>query len=372
MTTTKMFQARLFLAVLVLSLVWMPTRSALAAERAASLLPADFNGWIKSESKASGSAQAADPTNAPLLTEYGFGDFEQAVYKRNDRVIHVKAARFVDATGAYGAFSFYRLPLMRIEKIGDQGVSNQNRILFFKGNVLVDANIEKMTAMSASDLRSLADAMPKPAANLTNLPTLPRYFPKQSYQSNSEKFILGPVGLSRIDSPLTAGDIDFSIGAEVASGKYSTSSGMGTLTLISYPTPQIAAEKLQYFSTRKGVAPGALSANSEQEKIVDVKRTGPIVAIASGDMPASEARSLLASVNYDADVTWTEPTFQDRKNNIGDLIVNIFTLIGVILLFALITGIAFGGVKILSRKFFPNRLIDRPEDAEFIRLDLRE
>jgi len=37
------------------------------------------------------------------------------------------------------------------------------------------------------------------------------------------------------------------------------------------------------------------------------KRTGPIVAAVNGDIPASEAQSLLASVNYDADVTLTKP-----------------------------------------------------------------
>jgi hypothetical protein len=44
----------------------------------------------------------------------------------------------------------------------------------------------------------------------------------------------------------------------------------------------------------------------------------------------------------------------------------------IIIAFTAVTGIAFGGVRILLRKWFPNKVIDRPEDVEFIRLDLKD
>jgi hypothetical protein len=95
-----------------------------------------------------------------------------------------------------------------------------------------------------------------------------------------------------------------------------------------------------------------------------------VVAV-SGNIPPSEAQSLLASVNYDADVTWDEPTKANPKDNIGNLIVGIFMLIGVILIVALIFGFFFGGVRVLAKKIFPNRVFDRPEDVEIIRLNLK-
>ena len=64
---------------------------------------------------------------------------ETATYSRGDRQIQVKALRFHDASGAYGAFTFYLDPEMQTVKIPDQGVANSSRILFYRGNILVQA-----------------------------------------------------------------------------------------------------------------------------------------------------------------------------------------------------------------------------------------
>src|ERR1700741_3179916 len=77
------------------------------------LLPSNFAGWQKApEARTSKSPDAADPANPQILKEYGFTDSETATYTRGDRKMTVKAERFADATGAYGAFTFYRKPEM--------------------------------------------------------------------------------------------------------------------------------------------------------------------------------------------------------------------------------------------------------------------
>src|SRR5580700_7658675 len=94
------------------------------------ILPKQFAGWqIQGSAQASKDAAAADPTNAPLLKEYGFTDFESATYKSDDgRTLKIRAARFTDASGAFGAFSFYLQPEMAREEIGDQGASLNQRV----------------------------------------------------------------------------------------------------------------------------------------------------------------------------------------------------------------------------------------------------
>ena len=96
----------------------------------------------------------ADQADAAVLKEYGFSDAELATYARDDRKIQVKAARFGDTSGAYGAFTFYSRPLMQREKIPDQGASNNSRVLFYRSNILVDVSLDRVTAMSAADMRS--------------------------------------------------------------------------------------------------------------------------------------------------------------------------------------------------------------------------
>jgi hypothetical protein len=327
-----------------------------------SVLPPSFNGWQldKASLKSGSDPASADGADAPVLKEYGFNDFETGVYRRNGREMQIKIARFNDASGAYGAFTYYVQPQMQKEEIGDGAASNNKRILFFRSNLLVDATLDQVTAMSAADLRALADALPKAKGNLSTLPTLGGDVPKQSLIPHTLRYIEGPIALERLGVPIPAALVNFSMGPEVVLARYRSSNGEAYMTLISYPTPQIAAERLKAFQA------AALPAGP-----FFFKRSGPLVVAINGNIPQSEAQSLLASVNYDADVTWNQATKENPRDNMGNLILGIFTLIGVILIVALGFGFAFGGVRVLAKKIFPNRVFDRPEDVEIIQLNLK-
>ena len=141
----------IFLSVVLIS------AAAFAADLPAptEVLPKQFGGWqLSGSATRNADAAAADPANAGVLKEYGFQRFEKADYTRDDgRRLSVKAAGFDDASGAYGAFTYYQTPVMVDEKIGDLAGSLNNRVLFFQGNVLVDALFDKLSAMSAAELR---------------------------------------------------------------------------------------------------------------------------------------------------------------------------------------------------------------------------
>jgi hypothetical protein len=336
-------------------------------------LPDQFGGWrVSGAPRTSTDPGVADPTNASLLKEYGFTDFESATYTRDDgRKLSLKAARFGDASGAYGAFTYYKTPQMLVEKIGDQAASLNERVLFYRGNILVDAVFQQLTAMSAAELRDLAANLPLPSGNTRNLPGLPAYLPRQSYIKNSAKYVVGPEGMQKAGAPIPAALVGFDAGAEVVLGNYNTSGGEASLMLISYPTPQIAADHLRRIDAAYPQNGSGADSVPEAGPIFD-KRTGPILVLAIGPFSASEAKSLLASVNYDADVTWNENTYFDKKNNIGTLVWNALILSGILILFALVIGVAFGGLRILLRRLQPQRGLDRPGDVEFIALRLSE
>ncbi len=58
-------------------------------------------------------------------------------------------------------------------------------------------------------------------------------------------------------------------------------------------------------------------------------------------------------MNYDADVTWNENTFFNKKDNIGNLVWNALILCGILMVFALVAGIAFGGLRVLVQRIIP-------------------
>src|SRR5208337_2687844 len=163
------------------------------------VLPTEFAGWqIKSSIARSDDPAAADATNAPVLKEYGFQRLEKAAYTRDDgRNLTIKAAVFADASGAYGAFTYYYSEEMGQETIGGQAAFLNNRVLFYQGNVLVDAVFDRMSVMSAAQLRELAGLLPQAPGNKGKPPALPTYLPKRAFQKNFDKnttrYVLGPV-----------------------------------------------------------------------------------------------------------------------------------------------------------------------------------
>ena len=167
--------------------------------------------------------------------------------------------------------------------------------------------------------------------------------------------------------------MDFNAGAEVIQATYNSSGGEATLMLISYPTPQIAAEHLR----RIDAVHQPNTQQSGATTILDVgpifdRRTGPMVVVAAGPLSQSEARSLLGSVNYDAEVTWNQNPYFDKRNNLANLLVNIVVLCGIIVALALVAGLAFGGVRVLLRRLLFDRWLGRPDEVDFISLHLGE
>jgi hypothetical protein len=116
------------------------------------------------------------------------------------------------------------------------------------------------------------------------------------------------------------------MGAEVEVGQYDTMK----LAVFSYPTPQIARQRLPEFQS----LPGALA-----------KRAGPMVAVILAPKDPNQAERLLSLITYKAAITLNQrvPT---QRDNIGDLFLNIFVLVGYIVAVFIAAGL---GVAIVRR-----------------------
>jgi hypothetical protein len=352
-----------------------PAQQPAATSVAKAILPQEFGGWqIEGAVSTSTNPNTADPANAAVLKEYRFTDFASATYTRDDgRTLKIRSARFADASGAFGAYTFYLQPDMRSEHIGDQGASLGQRVLFYRGSVLVDAWFSQESPMAGAELRELAGDLPSPAGNAANLPTFIEFMPRRQYEANTQKYVMGPAALASQAVPVPAGLVDFNSSAEVSLGKYNTPSGEATLMLISYPTPQLAADHLRRIDTAHKIAqPQAGISEIESSGSFFDKRTGPIVAIASGPISEGDAKSLLGMVNYEANVTWNTPSGQHEVHDLYMLILNVVILCAILGVLAVVAGVAFGGFRILMKRWFPERVFDRPEQIEFISLHLTE
>jgi uncharacterized protein DUF6599 len=331
------------------------------AVAADNLLPKSFAGWTRTgDVKTVTNPEQADSAYPAVLNEYGFTEAETATYTRPDgRKLTIKAAEFKDATGAYGAFTFYRDPAMKSEQIGTKAASANQRILFFRSNILVDAALDRVTGMSAAELRELAGMLPDVKGTSGNLPNLPEYLPKQGAVENSAKYILGPQALAATHTPLPPDLAAFAVEPEILTQNYTTPDGPVTLMLLEYPTPQIAIERLR-----------AIQAAQSSDPKFAVRRTGPIIVAESGNVGNSDAKAVLNAVNYEAEVTWNEATSIAKKDNIGNLLLAVFGLIGILLIFGLVFGVFMGGIRVLLTRYFPGTVFDVPENVEILQLHI--
>jgi hypothetical protein len=73
------------------------------------------------------------------------------------------------------------------------------------------------------------------------------------------------------------------------------------------------------------------------------------VAVVLGPADPDAAERLLARVKYEALVTLNQ-WVPSHKDNIGNLVINAFVLIGILLGFSVVSGLAFGGWRAFRRR----------------------
>ena len=341
------------------------------------LLPQVFAGWVQGGPPATlGDASQADPAHALALKEYGFTNGLSATYKRDGETLMIKALRFGDLSGAYGAYSFYRGNDWPKEEIGTGAASDHNRVLFWKGNTVIDATFSHISPESAGELRDLAKGLPAVQGAKALAPPILATLPRQDMQSQTTHYAEGPAGYAGSGGVLPPQLVGFDRDAEAVTANYLLSSGPATLTLINYPTPQmaIAQEKAisDYIHAGKNahpVFPQPL-ADSDQASL-GVRRSGPVVAVVSGDAIPDQSQRLLQMVHYESEFEAIPQPTESETAKTGRLLMGIATLVIIGCSAAILLGFFLGGGRALYR-IARGRPASSVYEAEFIRLDLTE
>ncbi len=346
-----------------------------------SLLPEAFSGWEAGDRKTVADPAQVDSAHAAALREFGLTDAVLGSFTRGKETLTIKALRFGDASGAYGAYSFYRHPGWPKENIGSGAASNGNRVLFWQGNVFVDASFQRVSPMSGAELRELAKSIPVPAGNKSLAPPILGNLPTKDMDGQTTHYALGPAGYLGVGGAgepygvLTPELVGFDRGAETATASYKLRSGPATLTLINYPTPQMAAaqEKAIAEYLKAGNTPQHPFSKLLQESnpaALEVRRSGPLVAVVSGDAIPDEAHKLIELVHYEADMA--EVPGGGGTNDIqktAQLMLGIVTLVVVMFIAAFVVAIFLGAGRATWR-VLRGKPASSLNDEQFTKLDL--
>jgi hypothetical protein len=210
------------------------------------------------------------------------------------------------------------------------GELGSNRALVVHGNYLLFFSGRKP---EAAELGALFDGLRN--VDSTVLPTLPGNLPAEERVANSERYITGPASLLKFSPAIPPSVAAFHYGAEGQMGVFHSPKGDMGLVIFSYPTPQIAMQREVEF---RGIPGGNL-----------VKRTGPLVAVVLAPPDPDAAERLLSRVKYQASVT-LDQWVPSHRDNIGNLVINAFVLIGILLGFSIVSGLMFGGWRAFRRR----------------------
>jgi hypothetical protein len=231
--------------------------------------------------------------------------------------------------------------------------------------------------MSAAEMRELASHVPNPPGTKALMPPILANLPKASLDAQSTHYAEGPAGYAGSGGVLPPELVGFDRGAEAVTANYSLSSGPATLTIIDYPTPQMA-EALEpkirdYLKAGSKAQPAWPKPLVESDVAsLEVRRSGPLVVVVSGDAIPDESHRLLEMVHYDADlVALPQGSSQSEVAKTAKLLAGIAGIVIVGASAAILLGFFLGGGRALYR-VARGRPASSVWDEEFTRIDLRQ
>jgi hypothetical protein len=293
--------------------------------------------------------------DAPILVEDGIRRYERGTAQ--SPAAHgalsgstlpsgtVTVYQFDDATGAYAAYSYLRK-------------SGSNVML--SGVSVVVSNLKLYPESAAALLKTVQVGLPKVGGTKGLPPLLPTYLPTKGLERDTLKYAVGPVGYQAIGAAVPPEIIGFDKAAEVVTAKYQ---GQGTLTMLLYPTPQIAADHGRQIETemnRQGASAGT----------VKLRREGPLVLMTTGAWNLSEAQEVVENIHLRNELTWNKPVppeFHAEIRKTVSLLTSILIFCGLGALAAVVIALFLGGARAAIRVMQGKPAATEPE---FLRIDL--
>jgi hypothetical protein len=249
--------------------------------------------------------------------------------------------------------------------LGQVSAFDKDGVIILEGSLVLSstANISK------EDLSALVKAI-EAGSEKGPLPPVRTYLPGMGRALGTERYALGPEALRAALAALGQSDMavlvdaaGFSSGAEAMLARYaSPGKGNGVLVLLEYPTPQLAEQHIHHLDE-------LLPAAMKQAGTV-IERKGSLLSMVLAPSSAEYATNLRTAVDYETQVTWNEASQMATDPPITSIMVKIFIGTGVFMVAAVVLGIAFGGVRVVTKRLFPGKVFDRPNQMEVLQLGL--
>jgi hypothetical protein len=317
--------------------------------------PAKLGNWSVTTEPQTGVPPASAAAPSAMEKESGIVGISSRLYRNGSRALPLTLFTFRDSSGAYETYTFLR---------GIAASMDSNNAVVVKSNVVLW--IGGASNPSPDDLQEVVVWLQSISDRVAS-PPVATYLPEKNKEPFTERYALGPQAFGEaaraLGRPDAAGFVDqagFNSGAEAMFAKYKSGKDAATLLLIEYPTPQLAELHLRHLQREILAAKQGAS----------IERKGSLLSIVLAPTSQDYADKLRASVNYETQVTWSEPGATATDPPITSTLVKIMIGTFMFMVLAVVVGIAFGGVRVITKRLFPGKVFDRPHQIEVLQLGL--
>jgi hypothetical protein len=209
-------------------------------------------------------------------------------------------------------------------------------------------------------LNRIQVGLPKVSGPKGIAPMLPTLLPQKGLERSSVKYALGPVSYEAMGGALPGAILGFDKAAEALTAKYM---GRGKLTMLLYPTPEIAGDRLRAIEAE-------IHRQGEQAGTVVMRRAGTLVTVTTGEWPLAEAKALVEGIRPKVELTWNKQMPQEFHGEVRktySLLSSIAIFCGFGALAAVVLGLSLGAGRAAVRVLQGKPAATEPE---FLRIDL--
>jgi hypothetical protein len=308
------------------------------------------------------------PRCAAVMKEDGLRRWAVGSYAGGGWSAQIFALEFEDATDAFSAYTFYRTMMhgvrisgaeARLRKAGNEMSVDSDGTLVWAGTAVMRIKGQ----VSTEELISLTAGLPKDAGRRGMPPLLPSSIPTNGLDAASVRYAVGPVGYAAMGGVLPAEILGWDKAAEVATANYR---GKGTLTLLLYPTPQIAGDRL------RAVQQAVNDAGTAKYGTVVLRRVGPLVGVTTGAWTEAQAKSMLSEMHLNEVLSFDQKMpleFHAEMQKTYTVLQNIAIFSGILIVAAILLGLFLGGARAGIRVLMGKPAYSEPE---FLTITLRE
>jgi hypothetical protein len=321
---------------------------------------------VTSEISSSDIRRVPDTENAALITDVGFDQYARRTYAAGDSgSVSIEILTLMDYRAAYSILTLLRSSPVRRGPPGDAFAQAPGSLIFshgkrwvrIQGRNVSDGLIQRLAA-------SVSNRMGEPQQTF---PSLISHFPETGFDASSLRYFPGFKSYATFNRKSAEGTAIVPGDMEIAEARYSLQNGSGTLSLLKFPTHQIAED---YFTGLSDTP------DSNRQKGVYLRRIGPLLCILEGSFNSVQAGDILAPVQYSYSVQWIFDK-NARSSTVWGIPVSIlnsavwsFFFVFLLCVSSILAGAVLAGFRLLLRRFFPNNPLDDPERTEITRLRL--